>query len=155
MTDAVPSTETAAAVEHTFDDDAHTAQTAHGGVAHFFEHYWPLMIFTMFFVLMMVFPLVFASAEGATYRQLPLSALYIVLAFAMGLLLTWFAPRLMGVYLVVLTAGVFFINQPAFEWMDSGMAGNHANGPYLTLICLGFSIVGTIFMLMPHAKPTD
>ncbi len=108
-------------------------------VSHFFREHWPLVFFTSLFLLMMMFPLVFAGlAEG--YGQIPIHALFIFLAFALGLTLVFLKPQLLLYYLGALSLLSFFIIHPAEgTW--------NASGFYLTAIWLLFIATGIYFFV--------
>ncbi len=135
----------------------------HGRVADFFHHHGVTFFFGCLFLLMMVFGLIMsgavdvpAGAEGG-YTQVPVNALFILLAFGGAMAFTFLWPRWMGLYLIVILVMAFAF-QSSFEFATEAAntqtqaPGNHSPAPFLSMVYLLFAIYGTFFMFSGPLK---
>jgi len=101
----------------------------------FFQEFWPVMIPASFFLIMCALPL---TLSGMLHNPFcasdvvwPLYGLLLIAEFIMAVILIWLAPRLLGVYMLVLAIyglifaenfkayTVGFISDGAHTWMIS------------------------------------
>jgi hypothetical protein len=131
---------------------AHSHHPPEGTIAWFFYEFWPIMFFVALFVLMFCLPLILINPEltnmaaGTLAKMvhdvlLSPAALGIMTAFLLGLAITLWATRFLGLYMLALTAlafGVIFIQYPKasqvlyIQWVAGMM--------------LVFVLLGTIFL---------
>jgi hypothetical protein len=116
--------------EHDFD-----ISNPEGRVTWFFQEFWPIIIPASFFLLMCAIPLTLSGMMhnpfSAADSVWPFYGLLLIAEFLLAVVLIWLAPRLLGVYMLVLaiyglifaenfkayTAG--FVSDGAHTWMIS------------------------------------
>ncbi len=144
-------------------DHDNNEEQSHGRVADFFHHHAVTFFFGCLFLAMMVFGLIMSGAvdvpAGASegFTQVPISALFVLLAFAGALMFTFLWPQWMGVYLVFLLV-MAFVSHPTFEFSTAAVddqtqaPGNHSPAPFLSMVYLLFAVYGTFFMFSSPLK---
>ncbi len=144
-------------------DPENNNEENHGRVADFFHHHAVTFFFGCMFLSMMVFGLVMSGAVDvpagaeAGYSQVPLNALFILLAFGGAMAFTFLWPRWMGLYLIVVLV-MAFVFQSTFEFSTEAVnaqtqaPGNHSPAPFLFIVYLLFAVYGTFFMFSGPLK---